>query len=106
MGLCASKPSVAGSPARYTTHITEGDLGSPSSPRMLRPLPLINHQLQCRSIRWFKRASVKIVSASTGEARRRIYAKEGLINARRPAIMLETPFFCAVSDTFQETSPA
>ncbi|MEQ7762175.1 XopAF/AvrXv3 family type III secretion system effector [Xanthomonas hortorum] len=31
MGLCNSKPSVAGSPARYTTHATEADLGSPSS---------------------------------------------------------------------------
>ncbi|MFC7520322.1 hypothetical protein ACFQS6_09300 [Xanthomonas populi] len=32
MGLCASKPSVAGSPERYTTHTTEQAAPSESSP--------------------------------------------------------------------------
>ncbi|MEB1312333.1 avirulence protein, partial [Xanthomonas campestris pv. campestris] len=32
MGLCASKTSVAGSPARYTTHITETTPSQSSSP--------------------------------------------------------------------------
>lgn len=43
MGLCASKPSVAGSPARYTTHITETSPSeSPSPSRRDSPSPSNN----------------------------------------------------------------